>query len=143
MHEATDNPGPRRHGSSISWHRSFHFSSFYYQPIVVIDMDEIAGYVQKKGIKMDTDEAVDYIGKYYDWMAKELKQRKELIIVRKAIYNTDKAKDITMNIKDKFLIKKGPDRKNSHCPSSPPNGDDRLPKGKRKGTNSASSMTAA
>ncbi len=77
----------------------FIFLHFYYQPVVVIDMDEIAGYVQKNGVKMETDKAVEYVGKYYDWMAKDLKARKELIIVKKAIYNADKVKDITNDYK--------------------------------------------
>ncbi|HAM52309.1 MAG TPA: hypothetical protein DCP92_17040 [Nitrospiraceae bacterium] len=77
----------------------FVFLTYFYRPVVVLDLKEIVSYVQAKSQKMDQDAAIKMVGTYFDDMTKSIQSRKEIVLVKEAVLNAEQFKDITAEYK--------------------------------------------
>ena len=83
------------------------FLEFYYRPIVVIDLKDLVSYQKAKikdkvtnlNDKKEVDTAVREIGTYFDWLGKEIMKRDEIVLVKEAVVNSGKVKDVTSEYK--------------------------------------------
>ena len=78
---------------------TFVFLTYFYRPVVVIDLKDIVSHMQAKSQRMDKDEAIKMVSSYFDEMTKSLKSRKELVLVKEAVLNAEQFTDITPEYK--------------------------------------------
>jgi len=77
----------------------FIFLNYVQQPIVVIDLKELVAYEQDKTKAMDNEKRIEEVGNFFDKLSKDVKGRKEIVLVKEAVVNAEQLKDITNEFK--------------------------------------------
>ncbi len=77
----------------------FIFLNYIHQPIVVIDLKELVAYEQEKTKGMDNEKRIEEVGTFFDKLSKDVKGRKEIVLVKDAVVNAEQLKDITNEFK--------------------------------------------
>lgn len=78
----------------------FVFLHYFYKPVVVLDLKELVAHQRQKAMSLETDKAVEEIGKYFDELSRELSsRRREIVLVKDAVLNPEQVPDITDEFK--------------------------------------------
>lgn len=67
--------------------------------LVVLDIKEIIGYEQQRTIKMPPDKAVEEIAQFVKGLSESIQGRDDIVLVKDAVLNSNKLKDITNEYK--------------------------------------------
>ena len=78
---------------------AFVFLHYFHKPLVVLDIKELIGYEQSRTIKLPPEEAAKQITLYIKTLTESVNGRKEIILVKDAVINPNKLKDITNEYK--------------------------------------------
>lgn len=77
----------------------FLFWQFFHRPIVVLDIKDIVTYEKKRILNMKEEDAVAEAGIFFKNLSDDLNKRKEIVLLKEAVLNSETFKDITNEYK--------------------------------------------
>jgi len=75
---------------------------FFYKPpkpIVVLDIKELIGHEQSRAVKLPPDKAAEQIALHVKNLSDSIKKRDDIVLVKDAVINPEKLRDITNEYK--------------------------------------------
>ena len=79
----------------------FIFLQFFYRPIVVVSLKDLEAYQKKLILNMKEEDAAVEVARFFERVARDIQDRKEIVLVKEAVLNTDRVVDITEDLKEK------------------------------------------
>jgi len=73
----------------------FVMTTYFVRPIVVVDLQELQNYQKSQISKMKEEEAIDAVATYFRKVAENIRDRKEIVVVKQAVLNPERVRDIT------------------------------------------------
>lgn len=77
----------------------FIFLHYFHQTVVVLDLKDLVAYERQKTAKMKQEEAVEEVGNFFKKLSEDLEKRDEIVLVKDAVLNSNRFKDITNEYK--------------------------------------------
>ena len=78
----------------------FVMTTYFVRPIVVVDLQELQNYQKSQISKMKEEEAIDTVATYFRKVAENIRDRKEIVVVKQAVLNPERVRDITGELKE-------------------------------------------
>ena len=78
----------------------FVMTTYFVRPIVVVDLQELQSYQKSQISKMKEEEAIDTVATYFRKVAENIRDRKEIVVVKQAVLNPERVRDITGELKE-------------------------------------------
>ena len=78
----------------------FVMTTYFVRPIVVVDLQELQSYQKSQISKMKEEEAIDAVTTYFRKVAENIRDRKEIVVVKQAVLNPERVRDITGELKE-------------------------------------------
>lgn len=78
----------------------FVMTTYFIRPIVVVDLQELQNYEKSRIAKMKEEEAIDAVATYFRKVAENIRGRKEIVVVKQAVLNPERVRDITGELKE-------------------------------------------
>ncbi len=77
----------------------FVINTYFLRPIVVVDLQELQNYQKSQISKMKEEDAIDTVATYFRKVAENIHDRKEIVVVKQAVLNPERVRDITGELK--------------------------------------------
>jgi uncharacterized membrane protein YhiD involved in acid resistance len=77
----------------------FIINTYFLRPIVVVDLQELQNYQKSEISKMKEEDAIDAVATYFRKVAENIHDRKEIVVVKQAVLNPERVRDITGELK--------------------------------------------
>jgi uncharacterized membrane protein YhiD involved in acid resistance len=77
----------------------FIINTYFLRPIVVVDLQELQNYQKSQISKMRDEDAIDAVATYFRKVAENIRDRKEIVVVKQAVLNPERVRDITGELK--------------------------------------------
>jgi uncharacterized membrane protein YhiD involved in acid resistance len=77
----------------------FIINTYFLRPIVVVDLQELQNYQKSQISKMREEDAIDAVATYFRKVAENIRDRKEIVVVKQAVLNPERVRDITGELK--------------------------------------------
>ena len=77
----------------------FIFLQFFYRPIVVVSLKDLEAYQKKLIHSMKEEDAAVEVARFFERVARDIQNRREIVLVKEAVLNTDRVVDITEDLK--------------------------------------------
>jgi hypothetical protein len=74
-------------------------NTYFLRPIVVVDLQELQNYQKSQISKMKDEDAIDAVATYFRKVAENIRDRKEIVVVKQAVLNPERVRDITGELK--------------------------------------------
>lgn len=82
-------------------------TTFFYKPVVVLDLTSLVNTARQASLAIkDDQQRVDYVANYFQEISNDLKKRREIVIIKEAVLNPDRLKDITEDYKKQITPQK-------------------------------------
>ena len=77
----------------------FVMTTYFVRPIVVVDLQELQSYQKSQISNMKEEAAIDAVATYFRKVAENIRDRKEIVVVKQAVLNPERVRDITGELK--------------------------------------------